>query len=303
MILGVGETVLDIIFRSSQPLAAIPAGSAFNAIISLGRYFHGREDVAMLCQVGDDRVGRLTRDYLRANHVSDRFVTTAPGMKSHLSLAFLNRDNDAEYSFYKDHLAWSSLDDLLRQGLVLPTFSADDVLLLSSFFAVNPHTWPLVSRILDDAKRAGAFIYYDINFRPAHARDLDLVRDHIRTIASLASVVRASDEDLTTIGFTPACRNLIITRGAGQVEVRVPGLPARLYDVPTIDTVSTVGAGDNFNAGYIAGYITTSVDHHRASAPSSADNKEDESIRLALRFAQNVCRQLANSIDLSTLTP
>ena len=30
-IIGVGETVLDIIFRNDQPVKAVPGGSAFNA--------------------------------------------------------------------------------------------------------------------------------------------------------------------------------------------------------------------------------------------------------------------------------
>ena len=36
-IIGLGETVLDIIFRNDQPLKAVPGGSTFNAMISIGR--------------------------------------------------------------------------------------------------------------------------------------------------------------------------------------------------------------------------------------------------------------------------
>ena len=36
-VIGIGETVLDIIFKNNQPQRAVPGGSAFNAIISLGR--------------------------------------------------------------------------------------------------------------------------------------------------------------------------------------------------------------------------------------------------------------------------
>ena len=37
MIAGIGETVLDILFRNGQPQAAVPGGSVFNAMVSLGR--------------------------------------------------------------------------------------------------------------------------------------------------------------------------------------------------------------------------------------------------------------------------
>ena len=36
-VIGIGETILDIIFRGGQPTAAVPGGSVFNGIVSLGR--------------------------------------------------------------------------------------------------------------------------------------------------------------------------------------------------------------------------------------------------------------------------
>ena len=36
-VIGIGETILDILFKDSQPTAAVPGGSVFNGIISLGR--------------------------------------------------------------------------------------------------------------------------------------------------------------------------------------------------------------------------------------------------------------------------
>ena len=36
-IVGVGETILDILFKNNQPVAAVPGGSSFNSIISVGR--------------------------------------------------------------------------------------------------------------------------------------------------------------------------------------------------------------------------------------------------------------------------
>ena len=33
-VIGIGETVLDVIFKNDQPTAAVPGGSTFNAMIS-----------------------------------------------------------------------------------------------------------------------------------------------------------------------------------------------------------------------------------------------------------------------------
>ena len=36
-VIGIGETVLDIIFKGGKPIEAVPGGSSFNSVISLGR--------------------------------------------------------------------------------------------------------------------------------------------------------------------------------------------------------------------------------------------------------------------------
>ena len=35
-VIGIGENVLDIIFKTGKPIEAVPGGSSFNAVISLG---------------------------------------------------------------------------------------------------------------------------------------------------------------------------------------------------------------------------------------------------------------------------
>ena len=276
MVLGVGETVLDIIFRDNQPETANPGGSTYNAMISLGRY---GLDCAMVTQVGDDHVGDLTRQHLRENGVSDRYVGVCKGMKSHISLAFLNAQNDAEYTFYKDHKAWTLAPELFDIPI-----TSNDVLLLGSYYAINPVTRPLVSTLLHRAKENGAYIYYDINFRKPHVSELPEVKEAMLENIALASTVRASREDIDLIGFTPECQHLIITDAAKDVQVYQDGKETGRYPVAPIETVSTIGAGDNFNAGYIAGRVQK--------------KSETDCIALALRFAANVCRQLGNSITL-----
>lgn len=276
MVYGIGETVLDIVFKNDQPLKAVPGGSTFNAIVSLGRY---GVPCAMVTQVGDDHVGDITRKYLQDNGVNSRHVYTCAGMKSHISLAYLDEQNDAQYTFYKDHNAWTIEEDALRIPI-----GADDVLLLGSYYAINPVTRPLVSTLLHRAKEAGAYIYYDINFRRPHVADLPRVIDAMRENIALATTVRGSQDDIDLIGFMPECSHLIITNGSRDIRIYRDGQPVREYAVLPTETVSTIGAGDNFNAGYIAGYL------------QGLD--EDSRVTLAQRFAQNVCRQLQNSIEL-----
>lgn len=47
-VIGIGETVLDILFKNDQPIKVVPGGSTFNSIVSLGR---AGVDCAMVTEV------------------------------------------------------------------------------------------------------------------------------------------------------------------------------------------------------------------------------------------------------------
>ena len=72
-IIGIGETVLDIVFKNGQPQAAVPGGSVFNSMISLGRTV-GRKTpevkLIMESQVGNDYVADLMTDFMGQNGIS-----------------------------------------------------------------------------------------------------------------------------------------------------------------------------------------------------------------------------------------
>ena len=99
-VIGIGETVFDIIFKASQPIGAFPGGSTFNCLISLGRC---GLDTTMISEAGNDRVGKMTIDFLKQNGVRTDYVNVFSESKSPISLAFLDEKNDADYLFYKDH--------------------------------------------------------------------------------------------------------------------------------------------------------------------------------------------------------
>ena len=221
--------------------------------------------------------------------MSDEYVCRHENVKSHISLAFLDEHNDAQYIFYKDH-ASVSLDG------PLPTFGKDDVVLFGSFFAINPVIRPVVGRLLREAREAGVWLYYDVNFRKNHIAELPEVMPNVEENMRLADVVRGSTEDF---GFLydlhdgdaiyervrRYCPTLILTDGARPIRLYTPE-GCESYPVEPIETDSTVGAGDNFNAGYIYAKLTS----HLSPFTSHL-------IEMAQRWSQDVCRQLGNNIS------
>jgi fructokinase len=292
-VIGIGETVLDILFKDDQPQKAVPGGSTFNSIISLGR---AGVPCAMVTEAGGDHIGDITCRYLEENGVSAEFVCRHEGMKSHVSLAFLDEHNDAQYIFYKDH-ASVSMDG------PLPRISADDAILFGSFFAINPVIRPVVGGLLHAAREAGAWIYYDVNFRKNHPADPDTVAKNI----ALSDIVRASDEDIEALWgdseparvyrerIAPHCPNFICTKGARPAEVFSPGVRAEFPTTPVEKVLSTIGAGDNFNAGIACGILREGFTRERVRRLTAEDWAL--LVPVAMRFSAAVCASLQNYVN------
>ena len=127
-VFGIGETILDIIFRNDQPQKAVPGGSVFNGLISLGRL---NVPVSFISELGNDRVGDMIRDFMEDNHITTEFVDRFPDGKSPISLAFLDDDKNANYIFYKDY-------PKQRLDVLFPKLEEDDIVMIGSYYALNP---------------------------------------------------------------------------------------------------------------------------------------------------------------------
>lgn len=299
-VIGIGETVLDIIFKNNQPVGAVPGGSVFNSIISLGR---SGVKCSFISETGNDRVGRTILDCLEENGVDATSVYVYPDSKSPLSLAFLNENNDAEYIFYKDHP-----NDRLE--FTFPDIQPDDIVLFGSYYAVNPVIRPQVVGFLDYARQHGAILYYDVNFRASHKNEVMKLTPNILENLEYADIVRGSTEDFevmfhksdpdviyrTQIAFYT--KRFICTQGARPVELRAENGLKKSYEVKNNgDTVSTIGAGDNFNAGFAYGLIRYGITREQIELGLS-EQQWDQLISCAQQFSAEVCRSINNSVSL-----
>ena len=298
-VIGIGETVLDIIFKNNQPVGAVPGGSVFNSIISLGR---SGVSCSFISETGNVRVGRTILDCLKENGVDASSVYVYPDSKSPLSLAFLNEHNDAEYIFYKDHP-----NDRLE--FTFPDIKPDDIVLFGSYYAVNPVIRPQVMGFLDYARQHGAILYYDVNFRASHKNEVMKLTPNILENLEFADIVRGSTEDFevmfrksdpdviyrTQIAFYT--RRFICTQGANPVELRAENGLKKQYAVQgTGNTVSTIGAGDNFNAGFAYGLIRYGITREQIEQ-GLTEQQWDQLIGCALQFSAEVCRSISNSVS------
>ena len=294
-VFGIGETVLDIIFKEEQPVAAKPGGSAFNAVVSLGRM---GIDAHFISEVGNDKVGGIVKKFLTDNGVDNRLVNQFDNGKSALSLAFLNDKSDAEYQFYKDY-------PNQRLEVDLPELSEHDIVLFGSFFGLNPQVRPIVKSLLERAKAANAIIYYDPNFRATHLPRVNDLVPVLEENFSYASFVRGSDEDFVNIFGTevfdevydrmkPMCSQLIITQNAAGVQIESASFQGH-FPAKKIRPISTIGAGDNFNAGFIYALIRDGI--YLKDIPNLTEEQWGNLIKTAVDFSSEVCCSYENYVS------
>lgn len=296
-VIGIGETVLDIIFKNDQPIGAVPGGSVFNAIISLGR---AGVNATFISETGNDRVGRHIISFMEANGVKADNINVYPDSKSPLSLAFLDENNDAEYIFYKDH-------PHDRLDFVYPDVQPNDVVMFGSYYAVNPVIRPQVQGFLDYARQRGAILYYDVNFRATHRGEVIKLTPNILENLEYADIVRGSRDDFdvmfrktdpdvvyrSEIAFYT--KKFIFTQGSGPVELRAENL-SKQYPVAKTDTVSTIGAGDNFNAGFVYGLIKHGI-MRRDIEQGLTEAQWNEAIHCAQLFSAECCKSINNCVS------
>lgn len=296
-VVGVGETVLDILFRGRQPIAATPGGSSFNSIISVGR---AGVPCSFVGYTGADIVGRQTVEFLQANGVGTEHFQVRQGEKSAVSLAFLADSGDANYIFYKEspHVAPS---------WTLPEMQHGDVMLFGSYFAACTGMRPLIMQMLERAETAGAIVYYDLNFRRSHRDELEALTPAIEQNFRQSTIVRGSADDFDIMFasrdarviynryISQHCQYFICTAGAELITVCTPSGCHDFQAPPIEDVVSTVGAGDSFNAGFACALIWEGI--MPEDIPGLDRDAWQRLVHTACRFAGETCRSTENYIS------
>ncbi len=296
-IYAIGETLLDIIFKNGQPQAAKPGGAMLNSTVSLGRI---GLPVYLVSEYAEDDIGKLIDNFLHENGVGTDFVDHYREGTTALAIAMLNEKNDANYTFYKNYPS-------KRLDMVFPPVFKDDLILCGSIYAI---TSVIRNKFTDFIKRSGdqgAIVIYDPNFRKAHASELPELKPLIIENMKMARIIRGSDEDFKNIFDvnTPDeawemtrqfCNCMVYTASTEAVFVRTTFYSGK-FPVKALNPVSTIGAGDNFNAGMMAAIHKKDISVDQLDKMGTEE--WSEIISTGIDFASDVCMSYENYIDFA----
>jgi len=253
-----GEALIDLVPAGREGLfEAAPGGSPANVAVGLARL-----DVParMVARIADDLLGRRIRAHLADNGVDLDFAVRAEEPTS-LAIVAVGLDGGAEYDFRVEGTAdWQWRDHELAgvlDGRVVALHAG------SLALTMQPGADAL-GRLVERA-RGAVTVSYDPNCRPLLMGGPDDVRGRIEGLVALADVVKVSAEDLMWLlpGRAPqevaeawlASGPAVVAVTLGPDGVVAVARQAGVVRRPgrRVAVVDTVGAGDAFTSGLLAG--------------------------------------------------
>ncbi|MBN1925973.1 MAG: carbohydrate kinase [Prolixibacteraceae bacterium] len=292
-IISIGETTYDIMFRNGNPTGAVVGGSVLNTAVTLSRL---GLPVTFVSRMGNDHVGDLSIKFLKENNVNCDNIVRFEG-NSRLALAFIGEENNAEYQFYKGNTPPS---------LRFPELANNDIITFGSTNAIRDEGRNSLLLFLNQAHDKNVLTIYDPNIREADPFKMADVRKKVEENFLLSKIVKGSTVDFYRLYNTTnpdvifrkvsqsGVEALIVTAGAEATALRTHNISAS-FPSKKVEPVSTIGAGDNFTAGIIAGLMKRSVSTS-ALADINLDTWE-QIISLANTLASEVCKSEYNYIS------
>ena len=219
--------------------------------------------VAMIGVLGDDIFGRFMRESLGERGVDMSAVRTDPRIPTGLSIHLI-RDEDRAIITNPGTIPELRVEDIDADLLA----SARHVHVSSYFLQTG--LWSGLPGLFRRVRDAGATVSLDPNWDPAETWDqglsdvyglLDVLLPNDAEAAGLARArLSTATRDPARLAATEAARTLTAAGPAAVVKLGAEGVLAALPDgqllrvpaVPDVRPVDTVGAGDSFDAGYLA---------------------------------------------------
>lgn len=284
MILCAGECLIDMLPRTVDGVAMlepVPGGAVMNTSVALGRL---GVPVEFFSGLSTDQFGQMISAHLSASQVSTQFAVQSCRPTT---LAFVDfNDGVVSYNFYDENTAGRMIEpDALPASK--ENFQAVFCGGISLINAPAADTYAALVTASQDR-----LVMLDPNIRPAFIYDPKAYRQRLTRMLAHTDIVKTSDEDLTWLfpekSFEEGVSELLkmgprivlFTEGAKGATAMRANKPAVFVTSEKVDVVDTVGAGDTFNAGFLASLFDQGL-----LDKSKIDELTEQHLSHALAFA------------------
>lgn len=294
MVYCLGESLVDVIVNKPDNALLKAGGGMLNTAVSLGR---SGIDVSLISEVGDDKTAELIIDFLLNNHVNITCVKKYYHQNTSIAMAYLDHERKPTYSIHKAY-------PMNRRIISPKKFTKDDILIFGSLYSLDPLIRSEVLHILSLAKNDGATLIYDPNIR-RHKIEGEELTKALQENISFANIIKASDEDMVNV-FGKASAEFyweeikkinnkavfILTRGEKGALGFMNGKQSRVSSI-FLEVVSTIGAGDAFNAGMAFYLQSLSPKNNLWGGHFELDGL----MKMGTKFSAAVCGSMENYVN------
>ena len=192
-ITAIGEILIDMtqtqIGDNGIPrFAANPGGAPANVAVAASKL--GAETAFIGC-IGEDSFGTLLRDTLVRYGVSTDGLQVTPAANTTLAIVTVDETGERSFSFYRKPGA----DTCINAAEAIRAMEGTGILHFGSVSLTAPACRDAVVSTVQAAKKAGALITYDPNYRAVLWHDEDAAILQMRSVLPLCDIVKISDEE------------------------------------------------------------------------------------------------------------
>ncbi len=211
--------------------------------------------VGVLGRVGDDAFGRLVVERMRQSGVDTRFLTVDPHIKTGAGVALCRADGDRAILTYGGSL-----------NAVYPADVSDSVLVSARHlhycsYYLQTNLLPVAPVILQRARSLGLTVSLDTNWDPSgqwqggirqalRQADIFFPNENEATAltgkADVSAALRDLLQSVSIVVLKMGEQGCLVGQGSERLRVSVQ---------PVARPVDTIGAGDSFDAGFVAGWL------------------------------------------------
>lgn len=215
-------------------------------------------------KVGSDMHGTYLKQTLQAEGIGTSNLLEDAGCFTTLAFVSINPDGERQFSFARKPGADTQLQ---AEELHLPLLSSCKIFHFGSLSLTDEPIRTATTEAVTTAKKAGALISYDPNYRESLWENRTLAVQQIKSMIPYADVMKVSDEEAFLItGCTDyeSAADQLLSYGPKLVAITLGSSGVLLADTThkerisgfSVNAVDTTGAGDSFWGGFLSHFLS-----------------------------------------------
>ena len=265
-VLGVGEAMIEFAAVGTDLYRRGFAGDTLNTCWHMARLLRAHARIGYCTAVGCDAFSEELVAFIASGGMEVGSIFRDPERALGLYVISL-AGAERSFSYWRDASAARRLaDDYPRLQAALRDRGLVHVSGIT-LAIVGEDGRRNLCRALREARASGTTVSFDPNLRQRLWRDPGELRRAMHEMLQVADIALPSFDDEATLWGDPdpeatvvrlqraGVEEIVVKNGAGDVVCAVDGHLARSPTPRVADPVDTTGAGDAFNAGYLAGRL------------------------------------------------